>query len=227
MSEEEPRTTARKQWELNRLGKTKIRVVDGKVETYESIPPPEKPRRVTTFQIGQLVGGQGIFIGTWTPTDEKGDSLSKTFNIFAAPEDLPGTNRYIEVVEHIAGLENWHGHDGADCLTDIELREALKDGSYTGGWVVPPRELLTGRDASGNLVQADNLYAHRNKGALRGAFSKMIVNSSDYSDRYWSSTAHAVLPRYMQDVRFSDGAEGWSHIGIRGLRCRPVRLVLA
>ena len=228
MSEEEPpRTTAGKQRELNKRGKTKIRVADGRVETYESSPSPEKPRRVTPFQIGQLVDGQGIFIGTWSPRDNEGNSLRKTFNIFAAPQDLPGTNRYIEVVEHIAGLENWHGHDGADCQTEGELREALKDDSYNGGWVVPPRELLTGKDSKGNKVQADNLYAHKDKGALRGTFSDVVMYRSDYSDWYWSSTGYAVLPRYMHDARFSDGAESWSHIGTCGLRCRPVRLVPA
>ena len=230
MSEEKPPrpTITERQRELNRRGSKKIRIADGKVETYESIPPPPRIKTPPAGpQIGQLVEGQGIFIGTWTPKDAQGNSLSKTFNIFAAPQDLPGTNRYLEVVEHIAGLENWHGHDGADCQTDDELCEALQDGSYTGGWVIPPRELLTGNDAKGNLVQADNLYAHKDKGALRGTFSNVIMNHSDYSDWYWSSTAHSVLPRFMNDARFSDGVEGWSHVGIRGLRCRPVRLVEA
>ncbi len=30
----------------------------------------------------------GVYIGVWEPKDRTGKSLGKTFNIFAAPEDL-------------------------------------------------------------------------------------------------------------------------------------------
>jgi hypothetical protein len=170
---------------------------------------------------GQEIPGQGIFLGTWQP-----EGLSQKFNVFAAPEDLPDTMKYVEAVKHLAGRKGWHGHDGTNYATDKEFRQALGNGSYAkegSGWIIPPRELLTGKDADGNMVQPDNLLAAFNKGVLKGI--KTAASGSDYPDWYWSSTEYRVLPSDVLIVRFSDGNENWDLKDYVRLSCRPVRLV--
>lgn len=119
-------------------------------------PPPPKP--------GDLVPGQGIYLGQYTPKDRDGNSLSKTFNVFAAPEDLPERMTYIGAVEYIAQLKNWHGHDGTNYATDKEFYDAVKNGSYNGGWIVPTYGILS----------------HKDKGALLGTLRIIAANPDWY-----------------------------------------------
>ena len=44
------------------------------------------------LQPGKMVVGQGIYLGKYQPKDHTGKSLKKTFNVFAAPQDLTGRN---------------------------------------------------------------------------------------------------------------------------------------
>src|SRR5947208_2846954 len=77
---------------------------------------------------GQMITGEGIFLGQY-------QSLGRIFNVFAAPEDLPAMMKYVDAVKYIAELKGWNGFDGTNYATDKEFRQALKDGSYTGGWI--------------------------------------------------------------------------------------------
>lgn len=240
--EESPHVaTLRKQDKLNRLAKERFRVAGGKIEKYKAAPAgqdietavaavaaAEERARLANLKPGDVVKDGSIFLGTWAPKDNEGRSLGKIFNVYAAPQDLTEKKGlcYADTVDFIAGLEGWHGYDGEDYFTDKELRAALKDGSYAGGWFIPPRELLTGKDAQDKEVQADNLFAHQEKGALRGAFGKLHKNGVDYTIWYWSSTEHPVDRRRLYNARFSDGSEAWDSISGFKLRCRPMRLEL-
>ena len=160
-----------------------------------------------------MIPGQGIFLGRYAPKDREGNSLGKIFNVFAAPEDLTdatgnkGIFKYVDAVKRIASLKNWHGHDGTNYATDKELYMALKNGSYNGGWIIPTRDLLSGKDVDGNTTQPDNLYAHKDKRDLSGTFTTAAASGSDYPDWYWSSTEHRDDPSDVHSVRFSDGYE--------------------
>ena len=221
-------TAIRKQWNLNRLSeKRKTRFVGGKLETYNAS---------TGIQIGEIVhaGGvsQGVFIGTWEPKDAGGRGLGKIFNVYAAPQDLVDDAdqkkifKYNEALARLAQMKNWHGHDGSSYTTDKDFYAALKEGSYKGGWIIPPWELLTGLDMSGSMRQPDNLHAHKNKGSLRGTFCLEAKPSGfGYPAWYWSSTVDPHYPQHIMDMRLRDGEEGWQRRDVYRLSCRPIRLV--
>lgn len=173
---------------------------------------------------GEMIAGEGIFLGKYKPRDRDGNSLGKIFNVFAAPEDLGGAEKYVDTVKHIAALKNWHGHDGTNYATDKELYQALKNGGYNGGWIIPTRPLLSGRNVNDIIIQPDNLYAHKDKGALAETFK---TAASDSSRCYWSSTEDRDYTSHVYAIRFSDGHEGRDLEDYFLFSCRPVRLVPA
>jgi len=181
----------------------------------------------------KMEDSQDVYLGQYQPKDRDGNSLGKIFNVFAAPQDLTDASgkkeafKYVDAVKRIAGLKNWNGHDGTNYATDKELYQALKNGSYDGGWIIPTRDLLSGKDVNGNVTQPDNLYAHKDKGALAGTFCVAASSGSGYPDWYWSSTEDRGNSSGMHSVRFLDGGEGWSRKDDGRLSCRPVRLVAA
>jgi len=132
--------------------------------------------------------------------------------------------KYVDTVKHIAKLKGWNGFDGTNYPTDKEIYAALKDGSYNGGWIIPPRELLFGKDVNGNVTQPDNLYAHKDKGALAGTFCTVASIGSVFPHFYWPSTEDRDDSFFVHVVRFSDGDENWVHKDHYRLCCRPVRL---
>jgi hypothetical protein len=177
-------------------------------------------------QPDQMIAGQGVFLGKWQPKDRDGKSLGKIFNVFAAPQDLPDTMKYVDAVKHIAKLKGWNGFDGTNYATDKEIYKALKDGSYNGGWIIPTRDILVGTDIDGNKTQANNLFAHQNKGAFKGTFETAAAgDGSGFPDWYWSSTEYLGNPSHVWSVRFSDGNGDWDRKDDDRLSCRPVRLV--
>jgi len=176
---------------------------------------------------GTLIGQQtadGIFIGRYVPKDREGNSLGKIFNVFAAPQDLGGTVKYADAVKNIAQLKNWHGFDGTDYATDTDLYKALKEGSYNGGWIIPTRDLLTGKDVDGRARQTGNLLAARDIGALKDTFNTSPARSATYFDWYWSCTEIRNTPNVIV-LHLTNGYESWD--GKNGSRAslRPVRLV--
>ena len=194
-------------------------------------------------EIGESVSGQGIFLGQYSPKDQNGKSLGKIFNVFAAPEDLSvkesksGFFKKRETVTRVftfndaaklvAELKDWHGHDGASFENSAVLTKALKDGSYKGEWVIPPREILSGKDVDGNDAQQNHLYKHQNKGAFKGTFKTAASSGSDCPDWYCSSTEDCDHSSEVHGVLFSDGYESWLFKDDIRLSCRPVRLVAA
>jgi len=190
-------------------------------------------------QIGQEIEGKGVFVGTWTPKDRDGNSLNKTFNLFAAPEDLTdsptnaGGKKALrtlkKTVAHVADLKGWHGHDGFNHNVrgkseDEALYDALRDGSYNGEWFIPTKDIVHGKDIDGNQVQADNLYAHKDKGALQGTFT--TASGSDSALWYLSCTQHRELASGVYVVAFTVGFGGWDHKAHSSLSGRVVRAEL-
>src|SRR5262249_47246471 len=148
-------------------------------------------------QPGDLVPGEGVYLGTYRPTDRDGHSLCKTFNVFAAPEDLPETMKYVDAVKHIAKLNNWNGYEGTNYATDKEFYAAIKNGSYNGGWIIPTRDILHGKDVDGKDTTPDNIFSSKDKGAFKHkkhAFKMAASSGSDFADGYWSSTENRGNP---------------------------------
>jgi hypothetical protein len=166
----------------------------------------------------------GVFVGTWEPKDSEGKGLGKIFNVFAAPQDLGGTEKYVDAVKHVAQLKNWNGFDGANYATDQELYKAIENGSYNGSWIIPTRDLLSGKAVGGNKTQSGSLLDAFDKGVLKG-IKTSLGSGSGYPGWYWSSTEIRDDSSYVHVVRFSDGLEGWGRKDTSRLSCRPVRLV--
>ena len=174
--------------------------------------PPVLTPALTPDDIGKDIKGEGIYLGTYAPVDRDGVSLKKVFNVFAAPDDLfiketrqvhkkakglrglfgatvvENETKYIEIftyedaVKYVAGLKSWHGHDGANHATDKELYTAIKDSTYNGGWIIPTRDILLGKDLNDNKTTPDNILAHKDKGSLKGTFKMAASGGSDCPD---------------------------------------------
>lgn len=178
-------------------------------------------------QPGQKMPDGTIYLGQYKPKDRDGKSLSKTFNVFAAPEDLPDTMKYFDAVKLIAKLKKWYGYDGTNYATDKELYAAIKSGSYNGGWIIPTRDILHGKDVDGKDTTPDNIFAHKDKGSFKGTLKMAEFSGSDCPGWYWSSTEDRDYATGVWFVRLSEGDAFWLNKDNSHLSCRPVRLVEA
>lgn len=184
-------------------------------------------------EIGDLVVNQGIYLGKWQPVDREGNSLGKTFNVFAAPENLKGSlgqdrlRTYEETFEKIKRLSKWHGHNGAGYESDSELLQALKEGTYKGEWVIPPRELVSGKNCKDEEMQADNLYRHQKTGKFNGTFPLEADDRSGIQDMnfYWSCTVLEVGAHTRWIFNLANQNEHYFTVNGFAFNCRPVRLV--
>ncbi len=189
---------------------------------------------------GQMIAGEGIFLGKYEPKDKEGKKLGLRFNVFAAPEDLTNamgkkdTFRYTEALQRINDLKDFHGYNGERYENDSALFTALKNGSYKGGWVIPPCELLIGYRIgeedlpSGGVetVQADNLFDHKSSGAFGVSFytDPKLANFAS-TQYYWSCTELRYKPEVVFDADLKDGSIGLSDKTKAIINCRLVRLV--
>lgn len=164
------------------------------------------PEPVPELTPGDRMPDGSIYLGVY-----RHKKLSAVFNVFAAPEDLFGL-QYDEAVEHVARLRGWHGHDGEKYASDKALYKAMRKGRYAGGWVIPPREVLCGKNADDRDVMDNNLYS-------------VVFKDKQKAMWRWSSTAES----FFSDKRFS-AAISWSKLEHHAfmpdgmpMRCRPVR----
>jgi hypothetical protein len=185
------------------------------------------------YEIGQMVEDKGAYVGIWRPVDRGGRKLNAEFNVFAAPKDtrfLTNTKSgklatYNDDIKRIAGLRNICGHDGIMLANDTAIYDAVRTGNHAAlaKWHMPVKELVNGRNIDGEDVQPDNLYAHKDKGALKGTFTDKV--GSDLAHWYWTASEHRGNPSLVYDVVFSDGDDVWVLKDVGGLSSRPVRLV--
>ena len=131
----------------------------------------------------------------------------KLLEAIPAPEDLPELLTYNDAVKKVASLKNWHGFDGCDFKNEAELMAAFENGTYNGGWFIPPKDLL--------------LKMYDNKDASYGTASGSV-----FAHWYWSCTEHRVYSTLVWFVRFSDGVVVWDYKDYLRLGCRPCRVEL-
>jgi hypothetical protein len=189
-----------------------------------------------TSEPGQLIPGKGILLGVWSPKDRDGNSLNKTFNVFAAPFDLGldengrGTKqilKYKGAVKYVSEIRSLMGHDGAGYKNDKELYAALKNGSYKGEWFIPTRDMIVGTDIDDKQGQTDTLFAHKDNGTFKNTFTLACGDDfNDDADWYWSCSEDRENPSYLYVVQLSDGEVSWSHKDRVSLSCRPLRAEL-
>ena len=236
-------TALKRQLVVNRkAAEKKVRFVGDKLETYKATPRENGLEAalarieavaeiIANAKPGQMIEGHGIFFGIVEIEDKEGTGLKKSFNAFAAPEDLTDEEgkkafyTYTDTIARVVSLKDWHGFDGADCKTAEDIYAALRDGGYGGGWIIPPSELLAGRNAAGSLVRTDNLFIYKNTGALKDTFATVAVPSlSFFPDWYWSSTEAHNQDAFVRSAQFSNPTNSIDNKDKRPLGCRLIRL---
>jgi hypothetical protein len=181
-------------------------------------------------ETGRFIPRKGIYIGTWEPQDNSGRTLGRTFDLYAAPEDIRnGSGNLLmpfnEAVRHVAGLRNYHGHDGGDFANEKAILEAVRnDPAALGKWFIPTKEILHGRNVKGEKIQAANLYDSRNTGDFKNTF--VTKSGSGYARWYWSLTELPDYPSFVCDVFFAFGDVDWDRKDLRDLSSRVVRAEL-
>lgn len=182
--------------------------------------------------VGQTIPGRGVFMGVWTPKDRSGNSLGKSFRVYAAPEDLTDSSgqrtllTFQETAKYLTTKRNWHGHDGGNYENDTVVYNALRSGSYKGEWFIPTRDLLIGSDLDGNTgVYADNLVASKDKGDFK---STLVTSGTDSNKNhpkyYWSLAGHRDGSNLVWCARIADGVGDWGSRDFLRQSCRPVRV---
>ena len=226
-------TAAQRQAKLRRQSVThRLRVVNGALEKYAVT----EAEIIATAEPGQMIDGHGVFFGRYTL--KSADGLSRTFNMFAAPEDLTdesgkkATYTYIDAVKRVAALKNWHGFDGESYADDKDFYRAVGDGSYNGGWIIPPGEILYGK--INQPTPSESLLRYQGRGALRDTFNtKTFVyafapapeKGASVPHEYWSSTRYLSSgPRCLHAVKFLQHGSTIANEDHYRLSCRPVRL---
>ena len=178
--------------------------------------------------IGQLMSGKGIYLGTWEPVDTSGRSLGQIFNVFAAPHDLKNNKNKNALLTYkaarwrVASIKRLLGHDGMDLIDDANLYDILKSGNYKGEWFIPPVEILYGFTRTGDR-QKDSFANHADKGWFRGSFNAQTKWKEAIPGYYWSCTATtnssfesaSILQREV--IKNTDD-------NYHTLSCRPIRL---
>jgi len=194
------------------------------------------------LESGQVVvvnkDSYNIYLGKWTPKRRFGISLKKTYNVFATSKDLPKAMRsYPTVVKYVAELKNWEGFNGTNYANEKAFYQSLKNNTYTGGWFIPPCDLMMGATPGGNnkpdgimdkRTNSTNLFDCQNKGAFNGT-CKSVGDGTDYSDCYWTSTEVPELDwglGWMYCVSLSNGGVSRQpdEMGIGRAFCRLMRL---
>jgi hypothetical protein len=166
-----------------------------------------------TMQSGQLVPGKGVYLGLWEPKDRDGRTLRRIFDIYAAPEDIRtgGSNlrmTFNNAVKHVAGLRNYHGHDGGDFPNEKAILKAVRNNpAALEKWFIPTKELLHGRTVDDDKIQPANLYDSRDAGAFENTFITKM--GSGVAHWYWSLTELPDLPSIAYFVGFTDGEVVW------------------
>jgi hypothetical protein len=138
---------------------------------------------------GQLIEGKGVYIGPWEPKDQKGGSLGKVFDIYAAPEDLKDENGLVlktfeKTAFQLPAVFNFHGHCGTSALLQDEryiLGAARSDPAALEEWFIPTKEIL-GTAADGDDTAPATLYNSREKGALKGTFEGTYWSCTEWAD---------------------------------------------
>ena len=195
--------------------------------------PPEPPKPVfdpSQLEAGKLIAGKGIYLGTWEPKDNSGRTLGKIFDIYAAPEDIRNRSgnlltMFNNAVKHVAGLKNYHGHDGGNFANEKAVLEAVRNNPEAlAKWFIPTKELLHGKTSGGDKIQPANLYDSRNTGSFKNTF--ITKSGSGGAHWYWSLAELPDNPSYVCGVDFTDGDGGWGRKDYDGLSSRVVRAEL-
>jgi hypothetical protein len=192
--------------------------------------------RLNETDIGQMIQTDNVQKGillapAFQHLNRKGKRVGPVVDYFAAPKDtrfLNGSKQlatYNSDIQRIADLEEVCGHRGILLRNDAAIYDASEtDPAKLALWHMPTLPLVNGRNMGSDQVNPNNMYAHKDKGALKGTFTDKA--GSDGARWYWSATEHRVNPSGVYGVDFTGGDDVWGHKDGNGLSSRPVRAEL-
>ncbi|MDD3370549.1 MAG: hypothetical protein PHE27_01860 [Alphaproteobacteria bacterium] len=184
---------------------------------------------------GSFVENEGIFFGEWTPLNDKGQPIGR-YILFAAPEDLSdkgGNPLYLsfeDAAVEVASLHNYCGHDGVFYDSEDSLLKALEDGSYKGGWILPPKAIVNGENDENDELSPNTLSANIFNGDFKDTFC-LSANENDMNNPCWYYTCseyrsgQLVWDGKITVVLVKDGDDFWHGRTKDRAACRPCRLV--
>lgn len=174
-----------------------------------------------TYQIGEHVQDKGIYMGQAAVFKHFG--LAQSFNVFAAPGDMfqEGQKRlqcdFNFAVDFIGLLEEINAHNGAVYSSEEQLTQAIKDGKYSGEWVLPNfttmHHIISKNKESGDFKDS---YAKAGFNAMGGEAFYWVMRSDDTlieaTDMYCIDTGRFLTKTLSDDAEAS----------IRPVRFEPV-----
>ena len=194
-------------------------------------------RRLNDTDIGQMIETDSVQKGillapAFQHLNRKGKRVGPVVDYFAAPKDtrfLNGSKQlatYNSDIQRIADLEEVCGHRGILLRNDAAIYDAAEENDLAtlAMWHMPTLPLVNGRNIGSDQVNPNNMYAHKNTGALKGTFTDKA--GSDHAHWYWSATEHRANPSDVYAVDFTDGDDVWARKGVHVLSSRPVRAEL-
>jgi hypothetical protein len=161
-------------------------------------------RRFNDTDIGQMIETDNVQKGIllapeFQHLNRKGKRVGPVVDYFAAPKDtrfLNGSRQlatYNRDIQRIADLEEVCGHRGILLPNDAAIYDAAEtDPAKLALWHMPTLPLVNGRNIGGDQVNQNNMYAHKDKGALKGTFTDKAGSAS--ARWYWSATEHRGYP---------------------------------
>ena len=193
-----------------------------------------EPDFAPAYRLGEVVKGKGIYCGVWKPRTREGMSLGKAFNLFAAPQDLrvkiEGKKRekktftYPEAVTAVAALKGWNGHDGGQYEDEVDLYDAIHSEKYNGGWFIPTRDIIDGRNCFDEAQHMHNFKALRNvRGLVRTWQRETLFRNAEY---YWSCTPCNESLSYVFRGYIAAGGDCEGEFKTKKSSVRPVRAEL-
>lgn len=203
-----------------------------------------------TAKIGEMVEGEGIYLGQWKPEDKYAEqaryvggrapwklgelrdrSCGQEFALFAAPENLTDDtgqtlrDTFENVTNRLSRLQNWHGHEGSTLRIDEDVYRAIRDGAEKEleDWFIPPRDV------------AEMLLRYKNIGELKGT----LIDKEKNERTMWTNSELTVEVEMLSGwatkakkeavgLDFESAARGTYHENnkIHKYSTRPVRAVL-
>ncbi|MDD3371186.1 MAG: hypothetical protein PHE27_05100 [Alphaproteobacteria bacterium] len=173
------------------------------------------------YPVGRRVRGKGTYVGIL-----RLDGIEQAYHVFAAPEDMRNENgghllaTFKSAAQQVSMLKNWHGRDGALIESEADLVSAIKNGTGVNVWFIPPREILDGKNAKGEIVRANTLFDLRKEGDFSETFVTVDIGSG-HSKWYWSCTQAPGAPGRVWNVSFESGTGDVCEDRGYALSCRP------
>ncbi len=128
-------------------------------------------------RIGDLLSDGTVYGGVSPDTNRP---------MFIAPADLPMVRSWPRALDAVAGLKNYHGHDGNARRSEKEISLEAVYGPPGRGWRLP------------TLKEIDILHRHKETGALKGTFDE-AVDDAGYAVSHLIE-GNGIKCKFSQDI---------------------------